>query len=260
MQRLEQKLAKSVASSSMMPSLALWRESLQDWKQKEALAAELERAAAEAQREAEQASASDDAAQQALAAGEPKLLQRKEQLEQAVLLQKERDEIKSLYERLHRQRKEAQDGMLELRQLLAKEQELLKRGEQKQAELQEKLGELEVTSKERSLLHKALELRQLLRSAEDLLMKARRECGEQQTKAASANEQRRQAERELVMLQERERQLSAGMSSLLSQAEQASRRDGAIAARCGTCRASAPGGAEASPAPKPVGRARGGIA
>lgn len=224
MQRLEQKLAKSAASSSMMPSLALWRESLQDWKQKEALAAELERAAAEAQREAEQAGASDDAAQQALAAGEPKLLQRKEQLEQAVLLQKERDELKSLYERLHRQRKEAQDGMLELRQLLSKEQELLKRGEQKQADLQEKLGELEVTAQERSLLHKALELRQLLRSVEDRLMKARREYGEQQTKAASANEQRRQAERELVMLQERERQLSAGMSSLLSQAEQASRQ------------------------------------
>jgi len=218
MQRLEQKLAKSQASSSMMPSLVLWRESLQDWKQKEAHAAELESAAAEALRKAEQACASDDAAQEALAAGEPKLLQRQEQLEQAVLLQKERDDIKSLHERLDRRQREAQEGMLELRQQLAKEQELLNRGIQKQAELQEQLGELEVSAKERSLLQKALELRQLLRSAEERLTKARNERDQQKDQAESANKQRELTERELRMLDEREKQLSGDILSLLSQA------------------------------------------
>ncbi|MDR9853062.1 AAA family ATPase [Paenibacillus sp. VCA1] len=218
MQRLEQMLAKSAASSAMMPALALLRESLQDREKKEAEVAALQTAAAQAEQDAEKACSADDAAQEALAAGEPKLLQRQEQLEQAVLLQKERDGLRTLVAGLERQQKESADGMQELRQLLAKEQELLNRGAQKQADLQEKLGELEVTAKERSLVQRALELRQQLRSAEERLHQARNEYEQQKEKSEALRKKRELAGRELGALQEKEKQLASGISALLSQA------------------------------------------
>ncbi|GIO34158.1 MULTISPECIES: AAA family ATPase [Paenibacillus] len=218
MQRLEQLLAKSAASSAMMPALALLRESLQDREKKEAEVAALQTAAAQAEQDAEKACSADDAAQEALAAGEPKLLQRQEQLEQAVLLQKERDGLRTLVAGLERQQKESADGMQELRQLLAKEQELLNRGAQKQADLQEKLGELEVTAKERSLVQRALELRQHLRSAEERLHQARNEYEQQKEKSEALRKKRELAGRELGELQEKEKQLASGISALLSQA------------------------------------------
>ncbi|GIP25113.1 nuclease SbcCD subunit C [Paenibacillus sp. J23TS9] len=217
---LEKRLENSAASSMILPSLILWRENGQEQKLKESERAVLQTAAAHAEQAAADASASDDAAQGALTAGEPKLLQRQEQLEQAVLLQKERDGIQSLYEELGTQQKEAASRMNELQQSLAKEQELLSRGAQKQSELQEKLNGLEITSKERDMLQKALQLRQMLRSAEEGKSKAQRELEQQQEKLASAQKKHEQSVSEHHRLQDQEKQLIFKVSACLTQAEE----------------------------------------
>ncbi|MWV45292.1 AAA family ATPase [Paenibacillus sp. HJL G12] len=216
---LEQRLEKSAASAAILPSLVLWRESKQEWKQKETEKAVLQAKAAEAEQAAEKACASDDAAQEALALGEPKLLQRQEQLEQAVLLQKERDEIQSLHEQLGIQHKQASANMKELQQSLIREQELLNRGIQKQSELQEKLNGLEITSKERDMLHKALQLRQMLLSGEERRAKAQKELEQQQEKLSLAREKHERNAREHHQLLEQEKNHAYKASVILTQAE-----------------------------------------
>ncbi|WP_136606557.1 SbcC/MukB-like Walker B domain-containing protein [Paenibacillus dokdonensis] len=219
MLHLEKRLENSAASSTILPSLMLWRENGQERKLKESEKEVLQTAASHAEKAAADASASDDAAQGALTAGEPKLLQRQEQLEQAVLLQKERDGIKALYEELGSQQKEAAGRMNELQQSLDKEQELLSRGAQKQSELQEKLNGLEITSKERDMLQKALQLRQMLRSAEEGKSKAQREFEQQQEKLASAQKKHEQSVSEHHRLQDQEKQLTFKVSACLTHTE-----------------------------------------
>ncbi|MBE9912821.1 SMC family ATPase [Paenibacillus donghaensis] len=228
MRRLELKLEKSAASAAIMPALALWRESLQELKRKEADRAMLKMAAERAEQAAAEAGAADDTAQEALAAGEPKLLQRREQLEQAVVLQRERDAVKALYEQLEHQQKETAGGVEGLRQSLAKEQELLNRGTQKQAELQEQLNGLEITSKERSLVQKAMQLRQMLSSAAERELKANKELEQQQAKLAAVLEKLELTEKERLQMQEREQAFAiraggcyaeAGKLALLTESE-----------------------------------------
>ncbi|MDR0268991.1 AAA family ATPase [Paenibacillus sp.] len=219
MRRLEMQLEKSASSSAMMPSLVLWRESQQDLKRREADVAQQQVASAQAEKAAADACAGDDAAQAALAEGEPKLLQRQEQLEQAVVLQRERDNVKTLYEQLGQQYKEAAGGMEEQRQLLTKEQELLNRGTQKQSELQEKLNDLEVTSKERSLIQKAMQLRQMLRSTEEREHKAKKEHEQQNVKLKGVLERLELTEREQHQAQEQEQGFSFRVSACYAEAQ-----------------------------------------
>ncbi|MCJ8011428.1 AAA family ATPase [Paenibacillus sp. KQZ6P-2] len=219
MLRLEQRLEKSAASAAILPNLVLWRESGQEWRQKESEKAVLQAAAAKAEQAAAKASASDDAAQAALTAGEPKLLQRQEQLEQAVQLQKEKDEIQSLYKQLAVQQQEAAGRIDQLRQSLVKEQELLNRGTEKQSELQEKLNGLEITSKERDMLQKALQLRQMLLSGEDRRIKAQKELEQQNEKLTAAQEKHEQNAREHHMLLQQEKQHAYRAAAFIARTE-----------------------------------------
>ncbi|MGN7357782.1 AAA family ATPase [Paenibacillus sp. SAF-054] len=219
MRRFEQLLEKSSASSAILPSLVLWRESGQEWKRKESEKALLQTAAAQAEAAAAKAAAADEAAQEALSAGEPKLLQRLEQLEQAVLLEKERDGLEALYVQLSAQYSEAARQQEELRQSLTKEQELLNRGTQKQTELQEKLNGLEMTSKERGMLQKAMQWSQMILSGEERKLKAQRELEQQREKLQAAQGAHERNSHEHRRLQEQEKQLAVRASLILAQAE-----------------------------------------
>lgn len=229
MRGLEQRLDKSAAASGILPSLVQWRESRQEWKQKDAERAVLQTSAQQAEEAASKAAAIDEAAQEALASSEPKLLQRQEQLEQAVVLQKERDATQSLFEQLVVQHQAATENLKGLSQSLAKEQELLNRGSQKQSELQEKLNGLEVSSKERDMLQKALQLRQLLVSGEERRAKAQAEMELQQEKLSSVQRKHEQSSGQLRLLQEQEKELANKGAALLAQAEkQAGQADRAL--------------------------------
>ena len=135
------------------------------------------------------------------------------------MLEKERDGLQALYVQLSAQYAEAARQQEELRQSLTKEQELLNRGSQKQTELQEKLNGLEITSKERGMLQKAMQWSQMILSGEERKLKAQRELEQQREKIKAAQGAHERNSHEHHRLQEQEKQLAVRASLILAQAE-----------------------------------------
>ncbi|MGV2644389.1 SMC family ATPase, partial [Clostridium perfringens] len=107
MKELERKLELTGAAAAVLPALEAWRESGKVWDQRRQIAEGLTDQAASAQKAAEQAVKADEAAQAALRAEEPKLVLREQQLEQAVILQRERDGLQEELIRRDAQRVDA---------------------------------------------------------------------------------------------------------------------------------------------------------
>jgi len=162
MKQLERRLELTGAAAAVLPALEAWRESGKAWNLRRRTAEDLTEQAASAQKAAELAYKADEAAQAALRAEEPKLVLREQQLEQAVVLQKERDVLREELARLDMQRVEARKELEGVTAQLQKEQELLERGRKRQEELQNKLKGLEVRSSERQTLHMAMQKVQAL--------------------------------------------------------------------------------------------------
>jgi len=178
---LERKLELTGAAAAVLPALEAWRETGGQWEQRRR-AAEAQAAQADGmQKAAAQAVEADEAAQTALAAEEPKLLQREEQLGQAVLLQRERDSLREELKRLDELRAGLRKELEDVNARLQKEQELLLRGRSRRDELQEQLKALETRSDDRQALHEAMQQLQSLRAVEKLKAQAGQELKEQES-------------------------------------------------------------------------------
>lgn len=212
---MENRLGNSSAAQAIMPLLSQWTESKKEWAQRTKEASELQVKAEAADGAARRAYEADNSAQEALSAEEPKLLQRQEQLEQAVLLQRERDELKAGLGELAKQRSEAAFRGEELQKSLAKEQELLGKGLKKQSDLQESLKQLEIKAKDRERLHQAIRRLQLLTSCEQRRQKAEIELNEQEAKWNGLQSQLEQSDRDDEQLQRSHQQLLMSVSSHL---------------------------------------------
>ena len=154
---LERKLELTGAAAAVLPALEAWRETGRQWEQRRRTAEAQAAQADVMQKTAAQAAEADEAAQAALAAEEPKLLQREEQLGQAVLLQRERDSLREELKRLDELRAALRKELEEVNAQLQKEQELLLRGRSRRDELQEQLKGLETRSGDRQALHEAMQ-------------------------------------------------------------------------------------------------------
>lgn len=175
----EQKLELAAAAKVLVPVLNSLRESVKTHVDLSDKAKLLLSKSEQLEISAERACTADDAAQEALSAEEPKLLLRAEQLEQAAVLQRERDSLRRELDALHVQRVIARDSLNVLNEQLLKEQELLERGQKRREELQNKLKQLETRAQDRHMLHDAMHKRQSILLAEEQLTKAESEFSKQ---------------------------------------------------------------------------------
>ncbi|RAR41839.1 AAA family ATPase [Paenibacillus sp. MDMC362] len=212
MKQLERRLELTGAAAAVLPALEGWRESGKAWDHRRQIAEGLTAQAASAQKAAEQAVKADEAAQAALRAEEPKLVLREQQLEQAVLLQRERDGLREELVRLDAQRVDARKELDGVTAQLQKEQELLERGQKRQEELQTKLKGLEIRSGERQALHMAMQKVQALESAGRRKQKAELELKSQESKL-------KEQEARFIALQKQEQELQRHYIQLSVQAD-----------------------------------------
>lgn len=212
MKQMERRLELTGAAAAVLPALEVWRESGKVWDHRRQIAEGLTAQAASAQNAAEQAIKADEAAQAALRAEEPKLVLREQQLEQAVLLQRERDELREELIRLDAQRVDARKELDGVTAQLQKEQELLERGQKRQEELQAKLKGLEIRSGERQALHMAMQKVQALESAGRRKQKAELELKSQESKL-------KEQEASFIALQKQEQELQRHYIQISVQAD-----------------------------------------
>lgn len=212
MKQLERRLELTEAAAAVLPALEAWRESGKAWDQRRQIAEGLTAQAVSAQEAAEQAVKADEAAQAALRTEEPKLVLREQQLEQAVLLQRERDGLRDELIKLDAQRVDARKELDGVTAQLQKEQELLERGQKRQEELQTKLKGLEIRSGERQALHMAMQKVQALESAGRRKQKAELELKSQESKL-------KEQEARLIALQKQEQELQRHYIQLSVQAD-----------------------------------------
>ncbi|AKG35753.1 AAA family ATPase [Paenibacillus durus] len=210
---LELRLLKSDEAAKIAPALQAWRSAEEAWRTRAASAERLEAQLAVSEQEADRAAEAEQQAQEALAAEEPALREREGRLRQALELEAELAGLRQTLAELAERRNVTSRGLEASRETLARERELLAKGQKRQQELQRSLQPLEVRSQERQALQEAMQSLQGLRSAESLREQAEREKRERA--AALGAVQGRLAEAETA-------------AARLAEARSASARDAAL--------------------------------
>ncbi|MFF2016742.1 AAA family ATPase [Paenibacillus sp. NPDC058177] len=183
---LEQRLGKADEAEKRLPLLQAWRSAEGALKSRQARAGELAARAAAAEAEAARTATADAAAQAALAAEEPALREAAGTYRRALELEAERDLLLRELAALRGRSEEASRRLDAMREGMARERELLAKGQKRQHELQQSLQPLEVRSQERQSLQEAMQRLQGLRSAESQRDAAEREQRERQVALADA--------------------------------------------------------------------------
>ncbi|MFM9280740.1 SMC family ATPase [Paenibacillus jiagnxiensis] len=197
MAALEKKLKQSAAAWALQPVLEDWKQASAEAAARESSAAAAAVLAREAEEKAEQAVLADEQAGRELAAEEPRLLLRIDQLEQALELQKETDALQTGRDQLAARLAEAETDRKRHEQELQKERELHSRGLNRQKELQEQLKQSEVKAEERRLLQEAMQRLQQLKVAAEQLGEAEEEAAAQELRVRGAAEEQARTEAEV---------------------------------------------------------------
>ncbi|AIQ43060.1 SMC family ATPase [Paenibacillus sp. FSL R7-0312] len=208
---LEQKLGKADDAEKRLPALKAWRSAEEAWKSRHARAEGLEALASAAGQEAAVKAEAEAAAQAALTAGEPALRQEEGLFRRALELEAELGGLRRERAALQARGDEAARGLAAGRESLARERELLARGQKKQHELQQSLQPLAVRSQERQSLQEAMQRLQGLRSAELQRESAAREHRERAAVLAAAQAR-------LAAASSQRQALGAGRGELLAAA------------------------------------------
>ncbi|AIQ25557.1 AAA family ATPase [Paenibacillus sp. FSL H7-0737] len=191
---LEQKLGQADEAEARLPALKAWRSAEEAFKSRLARAEGQEVLAAAAEQEAARAAAVAAAAQAALAAEEPALREGAGTYRRALELESELGGLRRELAALRERREEASRKLAELREGMARERELLAKGQKRQQELQQSLQPLGVRSQERQSLQEAMQRLQGLHSAESQWDKAEKERRERAAALAAAQARLAEAE------------------------------------------------------------------
>ncbi|WP_340033524.1 AAA family ATPase [Paenibacillus sp. FSL E2-0202] len=191
---LERKLGQADEAEARLPALKAWRSAEDAFKSRLTRAEGQEVLAAAAEQEAAHASAAAAAAQAALAAEEPALRQGADTYRRALELESELGALRRELAALRERREEASRKLTELREGMARERELLAKGQKRQQELQQSLQPLGVRSQERQSLQEAMQRLQGLHSAESQWDKAEKERRERAAALAAAQARLAEAE------------------------------------------------------------------
>lgn len=191
---LEQRLGQADEAEARLPALKAWRSAEEAFKSRMARAEGQEVMAAAAEQEAAHAAVAAVAAQTALAAEEPALRQGADTFRRALELEGELGGLRRELAALRERREEASRKLAELREGMARERELLAKGQKRQQELQQSLQPLGVRSQERQSLQEAMQRLQGLHSAESQWDKAEKERRERDAAYAAAKARLAEAE------------------------------------------------------------------
>ncbi|OMD53022.1 hypothetical protein BSK56_01980 [Paenibacillus borealis] len=183
---LEQKLVKADEAEKRLPVLKAWRSAEDAWRSRLAVAESRETLATAAEHEAAGLAAAEAAAQAVLAAEEPALRQGADTYRRALELEAELSELRRERAAVQARQGEASRGLAARRESMARERELLAKGQKRQQELQQSLQPLAVRSQERQSLQEAMQRLQELRSAESQWETAERERRERAAVLAAA--------------------------------------------------------------------------
>ena len=197
----EQKLVNSQAAHRLVPVLQQWQESHKQLIDHRAKADLLHNQAEEAERAAAQAALLDDQAQAVWSEEEPKLVLRQEQLEQAVLVQQEKDFLAKECKGLEQQGEQLSKDLKAQQEQLQREQELLDKGQKRQSELQQALRQLEVRASDREQLQGAMQLRHQLLLQQDQKQAVLQERRQEERKLEALQDQLKQNEEEHKQLE-----------------------------------------------------------
>ncbi|AJS57694.1 AAA family ATPase [Paenibacillus sp. IHBB 10380] len=213
---LEDRLTKAKVAQQLMPLLTQWQESKREYEIRTTKFNELQLRAKGSEESALRAIQTDDAAQVKLSNEEPKLRIRQDQLEQAVKLQQERDALRSECREIDKKRVETTTLHSDLQAMLAKEQELLIKGQKRQTELQTTLKKLEVRSQDRDILGRAVQRRQLIHSYEEQEQTIIKECLVQERKLAEVSSRLVEVQQGQTELHEMNMSFIDNISSLIT--------------------------------------------
>ncbi|AOZ91731.1 AAA family ATPase [Paenibacillus crassostreae] len=195
---LEDKLSKASVAQHLMPLLTQMQESKQEHLNRETIAITLKNKAQESEQLSLRSNEADDAAQLTLSIEEPKLLIRQDQLEQAVKVQQERDVLRIECQDLELKKTNVISTQSELHAQLLKDQELLLKGQKKQAELQDSLKTLETRSLEREMMHKAIQRKHLIQTSDEQQQVVLKEYDQQGKRITEMSSILESSERELL--------------------------------------------------------------
>lgn len=199
---LESRLLKGEEAAKIAPALKAWRTAEEAWRARASAAERLEAHLAASEREAAQAAEAERQAHGALAAEEPGLREREARLRQALELEAELEGLRQALAELAERRAGASRGQEASRETLARERELLAKGQKRQQELQRSLLPLEVRSQERQALQEAMQSLQGLRSAESQWEQAERDRRERAAALGAVRARLAEAEAEASRLAE----------------------------------------------------------
>lgn len=191
---LEQKLGQGAEAEARIPALKAWRSAEEAFKSRLSRAEGHEVLAAAAEQEAARGAAAEAAAQAAFAAEEPALRQAEGTFRRAAELEVELGGLGRELAAVRERREEASRKLAELREGMARERELLAKGQKRQHELQQSLQPLGVRSQERQSLQEAMQRLQGLHSAESQWDKAESERRERTAALAAAQARLAEAE------------------------------------------------------------------
>lgn len=209
----EKRLELTAAAKLLIPALESRKETAITHERLIDKAELLLRQSEQSEAAAERACTADDTAQTLLSEEEPKLLLRAEQLEQAAVLQRERDALRLELIALNDQRSNARKSLESINEQLHKEQELLERGRKRREELQEGLKQLETRAQDRQMLHEAMQKRQSILTIEEQLIKTEVEFKEH-------NIQQQHIEHDLKEALTFEKELQHELEQLAQESEQ----------------------------------------
>ncbi|WP_151735898.1 AAA family ATPase [Paenibacillus tengchongensis] len=196
---LERRLLQADEAEKRLPALKAWRAAEEAWQGRLARAEAQEAQSAAAEQAATLAARAEADAQAALAAEEPALRQGADTYRRALELEGELSALRQERAAASARAEEISRGLTAKRESLARERELLAKGQKRQQELQQSLQPLEVRSRERQSLQEAMQRLQGLRAAETQGAAAEREHQGRAAALAAARgklaaaEERRQA-------------------------------------------------------------------
>lgn len=211
--RLEQKMERSALASSFIPILEEQSRAREELARRRLAAESADIQLAQREKTSRECALFEQEKEQILAAEEPKLLVRLEQLEQARELEKETDRLVSEVQKLAKQCEEEAKQYQSTHELLLKEQDLHARAINRRKDLQEQLSGCEVKSGERRQMLDAVQRKHRLDTALDKLKEVQQTEQKTQTEVQQAEQKRLFIEKEASELLANQQQLGNALKT-----------------------------------------------
>lgn len=212
MSKIEKQLTLASIAERIEPALTAWQQAKEQASEMKDVAERTSENAMLAEADAAVALAVAEGSQEVLTVEEPTLLVRLDQLEQAKVLQAERDVLQVELKKLNERYTESVERRQSLREDIVKEQQLLDKAILRRQQLEEELKQNEVKSSDRRNIEGAVKRKEAITSMREQLSEAENAC-------VGLRQQMDRDKTTLAELDERMQVLKASRKQLIGQAE-----------------------------------------